>query len=212
MADWMAPMLKLVSQIYSKADAEPFRDPVDWKALGLFDYPQIVKKPMDLGHVKSKLEGGKYHDINEAADDIRLIWDNCKAYNADGSDFYLLAKNMSKKFEDKFAKLEKELKTSASTGAAKSKGAAEPTLEEKRTFAKNLYKVTKEDLGKLIVEIDTKCPSALTKNIAEDEVEINVDIITPAVFHHVAEFIRKAASANDGKKKKSAGTKRKSTS
>ncbi len=46
---------------------------------------------MDLGLVKKKLNEGKYKTIHDAADDIRLIWKNCMAYNADGSDFYNLA-------------------------------------------------------------------------------------------------------------------------
>mmetsp|Transcript_15677 Transcript_15677/g.31664 ORF Transcript_15677/g.31664 Transcript_15677/m.31664 type:complete len:216 (-) Transcript_15677:99-746(-) len=213
MSEFSGPLTKLVNQIYSKADAEPFREPVDWKALGLFDYPQIIKRPMDLGKVKENLQSGKYRTAGEAADDIRLVWKNCMTYNADGSDFYNLAKNMSKKFEDKYAKLEKEL-NAAATGAgskAGAKGANEPTLEEKRVFAKNLYKISKEDLGKVVVEIDTKCPSALTKNSAEDEVEVNVDMISPAVFHSVSSFVKAAAGGDAGKKKKTAGAKRKST-
>lgn len=71
--------------------SEPFREPVDWQALGLFDYPQVIKKPMDLGLVKKMLNDGTYKTIHDAADDIRLIWKNCMAYNADGSDFYNLA-------------------------------------------------------------------------------------------------------------------------
>ena len=70
---------------------EPFRDPVDWEALGLFDYPQVIKKPMDLSLVKKRVNEGKYKSIHEAADDVRLIWKNCMTYNADGSDFYNLA-------------------------------------------------------------------------------------------------------------------------
>jgi hypothetical protein len=50
---------------------EPFRAPVDWKGLGLYDYPQIVKKPMDLGTIKKKISGGKYKTIPEAA---RKYW------------------------------------------------------------------------------------------------------------------------------------------
>jgi hypothetical protein len=46
---------------------------------------------MDLGLVKKKLNDGTYKTIHDAADDIRLIWKNCMAYNADGSDFYNLA-------------------------------------------------------------------------------------------------------------------------
>ena len=72
-------------------NTEPFRDPVDWEALGLFDYPQVIKKPMDLALVKKKINEGKYKSIHDAADDVRMIWKNCMSYNADGSDFYNLA-------------------------------------------------------------------------------------------------------------------------
>lgn len=51
-------------------------------ALGLNDYPDIVKQPMDLGTVAKKLQGSKYRTVEECLDDIQLIWDNCKTYNA----------------------------------------------------------------------------------------------------------------------------------
>jgi hypothetical protein len=35
---------------------------------------QIVKKMMDLGTVKKKLERGQYNNAAECAADIRLIW------------------------------------------------------------------------------------------------------------------------------------------
>jgi hypothetical protein len=168
---------------------------------------------MDLGTIRSKLESDKYKDLEDAANDVRLVWKNCMLYNQEGSDFYILAENMSKKFEDKLAKVEKDLASAAAAsggsggGKKKSAAASEPTLEEKRAFAKNLYKISKEDLGKVVVELDTKCPSALTKNAVEDEVEINVDLISPQLFYEVSEFVKNSSGA--GGKKKAAGTKRK---
>jgi len=193
-------MSKLVAQFYAKADAEPFREPVDWKSLGLFDYPQVIKKPMDLGLVKKNMNEGKYKSIHEAANDVRLIWKNCMTYNADGSDFYLLAENMSKKFETKFAAL---LKDQNVPQGGDSTELEEPTIEEKRAFAKSLYKISKEELGQIITDLDNKCPKALKKNSAEDEVEINVDNISPPVFHEVMEFV-KNCNGESGRKKKTA--------
>jgi len=205
--EWAA-MSKLVSYFYSKPDTEPFREPVDWKGLGLFDYPQVIKKPMDLGLVKKNLNDGKYKTVHDAADDVRLIWKKCMQYNADGSDFYNLAQNMSKKFEEKFAKMIKEQNLSGSSSPDGGGGAGnpvEPTLEEKRTFAKSLYKISKEELGKVITDLDNKCPSALVKNSAEDEVEINVDNISPAVFHEVMAYVRSCGvDTGGGRKKKTA--------
>ena len=85
--------------------AVPFREPVDWKALGLFDYPQIIKRPMDLGTVKRRVIEGKYESIFESAEDMRLIWRNCMTYNRAGNDFHTLAQKLSKKFEEKYEKL-----------------------------------------------------------------------------------------------------------
>mmetsp|Transcript_16403 Transcript_16403/g.24056 ORF Transcript_16403/g.24056 Transcript_16403/m.24056 type:complete len:223 (-) Transcript_16403:365-1033(-) len=205
--EWSA-ITKIVSQIYARSDAEPFRDAVDWKALGLYDYPQIVKRPMDLGIVKRKLETAGYKSIHDAAEDVRLVWKNCMEYNADGSDFYILAQNLSKRFEDKFAKVVKETNSGKGSGAA---SAAEPTLDEKKAFAKSLYKITKEQLGQVIVDLEKKCPASLTKNSAEDEVEINVDHIAPAAFHEVLAYVRscgeESSASSSGRKKKSAGSK-----
>ena len=103
-------MSKLINYLMSRQDSAPFREPVDWKNLELFDYPKIVKKPMDLGTVKRKLERNQYENVAECAEDIRLIWTNCKTYNADGSDFYLLAESFSERFEDRYKKIEAECK------------------------------------------------------------------------------------------------------
>lgn len=206
--DEFKEIAKVLAQMYAKPDAEPFREPVEWKALGLFDYPQVIKKPMDLGHIKRYLEKGKYSTVNEVASDIRLVWKNCMTYNADGSDFYKLAKKLSNSFESKFSKIVKEGGDDSQNGSMSNANAAnssEPTLEEKRTFVKGLYKISKEELGKVITELDTKCPAALSKNNAEDEIEINVDNITPIVFHEVKGFVTSCSGSapnGDGKKKK----------
>ena len=61
--------------------AEAFREPVDYELFGFFDYPKVVKKPMDLGTVKKNLNSFKYISVKKVLDDIQLIWDNCKLYN-----------------------------------------------------------------------------------------------------------------------------------
>lgn len=55
------------------------------EALGLTDYLDIIKKPMDLGKVNEKITDGSYKTVEECLDDIQLIWDNCKLYNGYGS-------------------------------------------------------------------------------------------------------------------------------
>ena len=50
--DLMAAMLKLVYAFLGRPESSPFSEPVDWKNLGLLDYPSLVKKPMDLGTIR----------------------------------------------------------------------------------------------------------------------------------------------------------------
>ena len=53
--------------------------------MGLSDYPELIKDPMDLGSVKRKLDEEAYANIEEFLDDFELIWDNCKSYNIKGT-------------------------------------------------------------------------------------------------------------------------------
>uniref|UniRef100_A0A7S0F5U8 Bromo domain-containing protein n=1 Tax=Craspedostauros australis TaxID=1486917 RepID=A0A7S0F5U8_9STRA len=224
-AQWTA-LSKIVTAVMARADAAPFREPVDWKGLGIMDYPQIIKKPMDLGTVKKRISGRKYNTVFDAANDVRLVWTNCMTYNQDGSDFFVIAKRLSKLWEDKFAKFVRDQKLSEDSGTTKatpSSGTTTTTsskannvsappaigngdqvsLQEKREFARSLYKLSKEDLGKIIVKIDDRCPAALVKNAAEDECEMNVDKLTPELFKELVTLVAVCGRTSTGKKKAS---------
>ena len=56
--------------------AGAFLVPVDWKALKLPTYPKIVKHPMDLGTVQSKLEASRYATVEAFVADVELVWKN----------------------------------------------------------------------------------------------------------------------------------------
>lgn len=101
-------MVKIVNFFMTHPDTGPFREPVDWRGLELFDYPEIIKKMMDLGTIQKKLERNQYNTAWEVAQDIRLVWNNCMTYNAEGSDFWALAKQHLRRFEDRFRKIRYE--------------------------------------------------------------------------------------------------------
>ena len=75
----------VLQQLFKKRDTEPFREPVDYQGLGLTDYPIIVKRMMDLGSIRKNLKSETYKFLDEALDDIQLVWDNCKLYNIEES-------------------------------------------------------------------------------------------------------------------------------
>lgn len=118
---------------------------------------------------------------------------------------------METKFEEKFEKICSTKEGSVGSGGGPIESVAEPTNDERRAFAKGLYKITKEQLGKVITDLDAKCPKALVKNAAEDEVEINIDNINAVTFKEVEEYVNSccAAAGGNGSSGGGAGTKKK---
>ena len=104
----LAKMGKIIHWLMAHEDTVPFREPVDWRGLELFDYPQVIKKMMDLGTIQRKYERDQYSTAWEVAQDIRLVWHNCMTYNAEGSDFWALANRFLRRFEDRFRKIRYE--------------------------------------------------------------------------------------------------------
>jgi hypothetical protein len=172
---------------------------------------------MDLGTIKDKLKKNQYSSLSQVGADVRLVWTNCMTYNQDGSDFYKLADSLHRKWDDKFSKLLQEVggggggtpaggaAAASSGGAAAASAGDKVTLKEKRDFAKQLFALTKEDLGKVLVEVEARCPLAIVRNATEDEVELNVDHITAPVLQELSKFVETAAKAKGGKKKAGAG-------
>ena len=87
---------KLLENIEADPGCDPFLLPVEWEALGLFDYPKVVTKPMDFSTLKKNLNDAKFKIYEEFLADLQLIWDNCKLYNMIGSEIYKLAERMEK--------------------------------------------------------------------------------------------------------------------
>lgn len=78
-----------------------FAKPVDPVELGLSDYFDVIKNPMDLGTVQKKLETGQYRSIDDFCCDVRLTFDNALMYNEEGSVVNGMATDMKKTFEKK---------------------------------------------------------------------------------------------------------------
>lgn len=185
-ADDAMKMLKIVCALIARPESEPFRAPVAWKVLGLTDYPKMVKKPMDLGTIKKKLEDGQYKNMSEVADDIRLVWTNCMAYNQDGSEFYHLAGTFARKFEEVYATLRNSDEPDVNRV---------PSSEERLRLSYDLFKLSDLDLGRTLTIIEGSCPEALSKRKGDDEVMINVDMLKPRTFHEAFGFVEKCMEA-----------------
>ncbi|XP_027928416.1 transcription factor GTE4 isoform X2 [Vigna unguiculata] len=83
-----------------------FNTPVDVEGLGLHDYFDIIKHPMDLGAVKSRLNKNLYKSPKEFAEDVRLTFRNAMTYNPKGQDVHIMAEQLSDVFEERWAVIE----------------------------------------------------------------------------------------------------------
>lgn len=109
MADMLKQCTTLLRKLMSHKHGWVFNDPVDAEKLGLHDYHQIIRKPMDLGTIKKRLHLKHYPSPAEFADDIRLTFSNAMTYNPVGHDVYVMAELLKNIFEDWWKNMTKKL-------------------------------------------------------------------------------------------------------
>eukprot|EP00249_Psilotum_nudum_P001717 c14360_g1_i1 orf=415-1611(+) len=110
LADLMRQCGMILRKLMCHRHGWVFNEPVDVVKFGLHDYCQIIRKPMDLGTIKAKLEGGKYTFPLEFAQDVRLTFLNATTYNPPGHDVHAMADLLLRMFEDRWASVEEKLK------------------------------------------------------------------------------------------------------
>lgn len=89
--------------------ASPFILPVDPEALGIPDYFNIIKSPMDFSTIRKKLDDKKYSNPEDFAEDVRLVFSNAKTYNGKGTDVYVMAEQIQDVFESHYSRLIQKL-------------------------------------------------------------------------------------------------------
>lgn len=115
----------IIKDLYNKKThamyAAPFFDPVgervqnfllgsllicsDYIALGLLDYPAVIKEPMDLSTINRKLTINAYSSPQDFADDFHLMLQNCFVYNQEGSPVYEAGQELKAYFKERWAHL-----------------------------------------------------------------------------------------------------------
>ena len=101
--------IHVIGALFKHPKSQPFREPVDAKALGIFPlYCQIVKNPMDLGTVRKKIDRGAYRSREECVSDIEQVWTNAMTFNAPGHFVHEAAKLLRGIAQDKLSRLAKD--------------------------------------------------------------------------------------------------------
>jgi len=99
---------QLVKSLMKRSQGVHFSRPVEWKKMGLLDYPKLIKEPMDLGTVSERIVKPYYQRLEHFVNDVRLVWKNAFIFNAPDSLYFKAAKTLSDVFEKRVEELEKE--------------------------------------------------------------------------------------------------------
>ncbi|CAH1402072.1 unnamed protein product [Nezara viridula] len=158
---------EILKELFSKKHfnyAWPFYKPVDAEWLGLHDYHDIIKKPMDLGTVKQKMDNREYKTATEFAADVRLIFTNCYKYNPPDHDVVAMGRKLQDVFEVRFAQVPEDSPTStvpekedestsgSSSGSESETDNSEDERARKLSQLQEQLRIMQEEMRKLVEE------------------------------------------------------------
>lgn len=170
----------LLNRLMSHHFGWVFNVPVDVVKLNIPDYFNVIKHPMDLGTVKSRLTSGKYSSPMEFAADVRLTFSNAMTYNPPGNDVHLMAEALKKVFEAKWKPIEKKIPSNDCVPSEPSK----PTCVEMEIF--DPIPPTKK---KKIAPNDTNAKPEPVERIMTDEEKHKLSLELEAMLGELPETI-----------------------
>ena len=86
----------VLKPIWEHQLAWPFKAPVDTIELGIPDYFDIIKRPMDLGTIRERFENYFYRSSGEAMADFAQVFANCFKYNNPEHDIVAMGKELER--------------------------------------------------------------------------------------------------------------------
>ncbi|XP_057767437.1 transcription factor GTE10-like [Salvia miltiorrhiza] len=196
----------LLNRLMLQPHAWIFNKPVDVVAHKVPDYYDIIKHPMDLGTVKSKLLSNQYSTPIEFAADVRLTFKNAMTFNPPKHDVHIMAEMMNKYFEVRWKSIEKKLPPTADDSTASKSSviiepetAYVPPAKKQKTASKEarvkqerekpaMSDVEKQKLGAELEELISELPDNIinflkestlnSSEVTEDEIEIDIDSLS----------------------------------
>ena len=105
--------------------AWPFLTPVDPVALNIPTYHSIVKKPMDFGTVKIKLDQGQYENAKEFDLDVRLVFQNCYKFNPPNDPIHQHGRQLESIYDSEFSKKRDYIEANTPGSGPQSAGSSE---------------------------------------------------------------------------------------
>lgn len=102
---------RVVQDLMKHPKGNAFAAPVNPEMLNLPTYFDVIKNPMDLGTVKTRIAQRHYADVDQFAADVQLVFDNAKTFNPRGNVVHGWALELEGIFRKKLASMQRELKS-----------------------------------------------------------------------------------------------------
>jgi hypothetical protein len=201
----------------------PFLEPVDPEVLGIPDYFQVIKEPMDFSKVEKRLRSGFYKSSTEFEDDIRKIWDNATTYNKPNTEIYHMTLEISAYFERLLQEDDIAYPGASLSKLAPNKGSKRATAYDssgvpykpsklgntiKYSVDRPLTYQEKKALSEMIRQLPSdslwevwKIVSPENQNLGE-ELEFDIDTLSPKTSRELERFVKSKLQNLSNKKTK----------
>jgi len=183
--EWARACRRILKTIQEHSEGYPFLEPVDWKRLGITEYPKIIKKPMDLARVERRLAQMHYSSSEGFVTDMNLVFDNAKQFNLDGSQIHQMAQNVQATFHAKCAEL---LGSSYTVPSKKSVKRKHHDESPKKQLQDDLGQLRSKELGQMVDLVKERCPQCI-EHSEDDQIEIDIDGFSPEDLSFIADFV-----------------------
>lgn len=87
-----------IEWLIERKESEPVRRVVDWRLLGLTDFPFNGSQPIHLQAVREKCHKGDYREVADMHDDVRNVIAVAKAYYPEYSKAFKLLERLEEKW------------------------------------------------------------------------------------------------------------------
>lgn len=202
----------------------PFVEPVDPEVLGISDYFNVIKEPMDFSKIDKRIKSGFYKNFAEFENDVRKIWDNALIYNKPNTQIY----SMTLEISDYFQKLVSEDENGPFPVLKKAKSFKNqwdmeneylepmPIVKKTQSLKEKNDRPLSYQEKKVLSEMIRQLPSQLLWEVwtivspgdqnQEQEVVFDIDTLPPSTARRLEEFVKSKLQIISNKKLKVKGS------
>ncbi|KZZ86806.1 Bromodomain protein [Ascosphaera apis ARSEF 7405] len=184
--------------------ASAFYQPVDPVALNIPNYHSIIKKPMDLSTISSKLKANIYENAKEFEADVRLMFKNCYKFNINGDPVYTAGQKLNEVFDKKWATKDRWLHSHAPPNVRAEHDSAAESDEEVGVGA-----VSEEENEESEGDVDEEKLAALRRQM--EELTKQVEVLSQKKKKTPPASKKKGTATSSSKAPRTSGANKKST-